>query len=436
MMWTIVATAKFVLPVFWFSARNLHVVKFAIFLIAAKPWACVLAALAWPSPRPPTHVRLPARHLAAAAGALREMPRPHEAREWPESRARRAWHCRGGESGPGIVPGKLDESLLWERIDTDEMPPEGAACRRRSGPGAAIGSRPELPVALRRSGPARPGPDHWAFPRRAPGAAEGRCTPTNAYRRRSVHPGRARTPRPWARAGCRPTTLFRRVTIDLTGFRPLARRNRRLFGRRSSRTPIGRMVDRYLAHPATANGGASTGSTRQAMPTRNGYFNADTDRPLAYRYRDYVIRSFNADKPFDRFCSEQIAGDELAGFTPDGDVTPEMVERLVATHFLRNAPTAPARATATRTSVRADRLRGARRDVQVLARPVGSDGAMRPLPRPQVRAGHAARILSTASDPLARLLPRRLAQAERAQGLIALASQRAEQRHDGSQRSD
>src|SRR5262249_13240807 len=70
----------------------------------------------------------------------------------------------------------------------------------------------------------------------------------------------------------------------------------------------------------------------------NGYFNADSHRPLAWKYRDYVISSFNRDKPYDEFVREQIAGDELSGYVPGGDVTPEMVERLIATHFLRNAP--------------------------------------------------------------------------------------------------
>src|SRR5262245_26748424 len=70
----------------------------------------------------------------------------------------------------------------------------------------------------------------------------------------------------------------------------------------------------------------------------NGYFNADSNRPLAWRYRDYVVRSFDADKPYDQFVREQLAGDELAGYRPDGDVTPAMVEGLTATHFLRNAP--------------------------------------------------------------------------------------------------
>ncbi|HUR44398.1 MAG TPA: DUF1553 domain-containing protein, partial [Candidatus Saccharimonadales bacterium] len=50
------------------------------------------------------------------------------------------------------------------------------------------------------------------------------------------------------------------------------------------------------------------------------------------------VRSVNADKPFDEFVREQLAGDEIAGYTADGDITPDMVDKLVATHFLRNAP--------------------------------------------------------------------------------------------------
>ena len=51
----------------------------------------------------------------------------------------------------------------------------------------------------------------------------------------------------------------------------------------------------------------------------NGYFNADTDRPLAHRYRDYTIRAINHDKPWDRFIQEQIAGDERVGHARNQD---------------------------------------------------------------------------------------------------------------------
>jgi hypothetical protein len=57
-----------------------------------------------------------------------------------------------------------------------------------------------------------------------------------------------------------------------------------------------------------------------------------------WRYRDYVVRSFNADKPFDRFLTEQFAGDELLDWRNAEKLTPEMSELLIATGFLRNAP--------------------------------------------------------------------------------------------------
>src|SRR5262249_10987026 len=58
----------------------------------------------------------------------------------------------------------------------------------------------------------------------------------------------------------------------------------------------------------------------------------------AWRYRDYVIRSFNANKPYDQFLTEQIAGDELTDYKNAKQVTPELIERLAATGFLRMVP--------------------------------------------------------------------------------------------------
>ena len=70
----------------------------------------------------------------------------------------------------------------------------------------------------------------------------------------------------------------------------------------------------------------------------NGYFNADSDRPLAWKFRDYFVRSLNADKRLDQFIREQIAGDELVKYFAGSDLTPEMIDPLIATHFWRNAP--------------------------------------------------------------------------------------------------
>jgi len=63
----------------------------------------------------------------------------------------------------------------------------------------------------------------------------------------------------------------------------------------------------------------------------------DDPRPLAWRYRDYVIRSLNADKPYDRFLLEQIAGDELADYEHAPKITQELMDNLIATGFLRMA---------------------------------------------------------------------------------------------------
>ena len=61
-------------------------------------------------------------------------------------------------------------------------------------------------------------------------------------------------------------------------------------------------------------------------------------RPNAWRYRDYVIRSFNSDKPYDKFLVEQLAGDELVDYASADEITQDVYEKLVATGFLRMTP--------------------------------------------------------------------------------------------------
>jgi len=75
----------------------------------------------------------------------------------------------------------------------------------------------------------------------------------------------------------------------------------------------------------------------------DGYSDADPPRGYSYKYRDYVIRSFNADKPFDQFIIEQLAGDELARATqasPQDALDPEKRELLIAPASCAWAPTA------------------------------------------------------------------------------------------------
>jgi hypothetical protein len=274
--------------------------------------------------------------------------------------------ARGGESGPGIVAGKPDDSLFWERIDTGEMPPdaplppeESAVLREWIAAGAN-----GLPSAEEA---AQPGPDHWAFiPPEHP------ALPTVA------HVEQVRTDvdrfvlaelerRGWQLAPvAEPTTLLRRVAIDLTGLPPTPEEIAAYLAD-SAPDAYERMVERYMASPRYGERWGQHWLDAAGYADSNGYFNADTDRPLAYRYRDYVIAAFNADKPFDQFLRQQIAGDELAAYVPDGDVKPAMIEPLVATHFLRNAPDGTGESDGNPDERRADRFTVLEGTVQIIA---------------------------------------------------------------------
>ena len=130
--------------------------------------------------------------------------------------------------------------------------------------------------------------------------------------------------------------LIRRVSFDLTGLPPTPEEID-VYLHDPSPGAYEAMVERYLASPRYGERWGKYWLDVAGYADSNGYFGADTDRPLAYKYRDYVIRSINADKPFDQFVREQLAGDELAGYDPKGDMTPEVIEALTATHFLRNS---------------------------------------------------------------------------------------------------
>ena len=150
-------------------------------------------------------------------------------------------------------------------------------------------------------------------------------------------------------------TLLRRVCFSLTGLPPTVAEIDQFLADKAA-DAYEKMVDRYLASPAYGERWGKMWLDAAGYADSNGYFSADSDRPLAWRYRDYVVKSFNADKPYDRFVTEQLAGDELAAYTPGGDVTPAMVELLIATHFLRNAPDGTGESDGNPDEVRTDRF--------------------------------------------------------------------------------
>lgn len=150
-------------------------------------------------------------------------------------------------------------------------------------------------------------------------------------------------------------TLIRRVCFDLTGLPPTPAEITAFVSDKLANA-YEQMVDRYLASPHYGERWGKYWLDAAGYADSNGYFNADSDRPHAWRYRDYVVRSFNADKPYDRFIKEQIAGDELAGYRPNGDVTGPVIDALIATHFLRNAPDGTGESDGNPDEVRIDRF--------------------------------------------------------------------------------
>ncbi len=134
------------------------------------------------------------------------------------------------------------------------------------------------------------------------------------------------TPAPAADA----RTFIRRATFDLTGLPPTPEEVG-AFESASIANPqsaIANLIDRLLASPHYGERMAQHWLDVVRYADSSGFAN-DFERGNAWRYRDYVVRSFNTDKPYDRFAREQIAGDEL---------DPKNPEAVVATGFLRMGP--------------------------------------------------------------------------------------------------
>lgn len=122
-------------------------------------------------------------------------------------------------------------------------------------------------------------------------------------------------------------TLLRRVKFDLVGLPPTPEEAAEFLADQSPEA-YEQLVERLLASPHYGEAWGRMWLDVVRFAETAG-FNADPARPLAYKYRDYVIRAFNRDLPFDRFLQEQLAGDELF---------PDDAEALAATGYCRMWP--------------------------------------------------------------------------------------------------
>ena len=122
-------------------------------------------------------------------------------------------------------------------------------------------------------------------------------------------------------------TLLRRVKFDLVGMPPTPEEAAEFLADESPEA-YEQLVERLLASPHYGEAWGRMWLDVVRFAETAG-FNADPARPLAYKYRDYVIRAFNRDLPYDRFLQEQLAGDELF---------PDDAEALIATGYCRMWP--------------------------------------------------------------------------------------------------
>ena len=242
----------------------------------------------------------------------------------------------GGDSGPALVPGKPDESLLIEAVNyaSFEMPPDGQL------------PAPEIAAFTSWVAMGAPWPAEPAGAVRAHGSGQISAEDRAFW---SFQPLRDATPPTsgddtWSRneidrfvlqrltaEGLQPSeeadrfTLVRRVYFDLTGLPPTPEEIA-AFVNDGSPTAYEALVDRLLKSPRYGERWARHWLDLVRYAESDGY-KQDSYRPNAWRYRDYVIRAFNDDKPYDRFVLEQLAGDEVA---------PQDLDALAATAYLRH----------------------------------------------------------------------------------------------------
>lgn len=135
-------------------------------------------------------------------------------------------------------------------------------------------------------------------------------------------------------------TLIRRATFDLWGLPPSPKQIKEFVEDPSDDdSAFEKLVDRLLASPHYGEQWGRHWLDVVRYADSSGFAN-DWIRPNAWRYRDYVVRSLNQDKPYDQFILEQLAGDELAEQleNPDPRDNPRAAELHIATGFLRMGP--------------------------------------------------------------------------------------------------
>jgi hypothetical protein len=230
----------------------------------------------------------------------------------------RAGVLKGGDDGPVVVPGKPEASNLLKAIrygeDFSHMPPKGKLPAKvisdferwiaAGAPDPRVDGSPAAKIPVK----------HWAFqpPRNVPLPHVKRADwPQNEVDRFVLARLEERGLSPASDADR--ATLVRRLAFGLIGLPPTFSEVQAYVNDRSPKA-LEKLVDRLLASPHFGERWARHWLDVARYADTKGYvFKEDRNYPDAYTYRDWVIRAFNEDMPYDRFLVAQIAGDQMPG---------------------------------------------------------------------------------------------------------------------------
>ena len=248
----------------------------------------------------------------------------------------------GGDLGEAVVPGQLDDSVLleairWEGLEMppeEQLPPETIAKFEQWIKMGAQDPRDGKAALIRREINFEKARDFWAFRPIAnpkPPATKSDWSRTEVDRFVAAKQ-ESRGLKPVSDAS--PETLARRIYFDLIGLPPSPEQTAafKVAAEKNMTAAVESLVDELLASPHfgerwgrhwmdVVRYGESTGMERNAT------------FPYAWRYRDWIIQSFNDDKPYDRFIKEQVAGDLLPYDSPE-----QRRDQVLATAFLAIGP--------------------------------------------------------------------------------------------------
>ena len=255
---------------------------------------------------------------------------------------------KGGKEGPDVIPGKSADSHLVQLVTKGDMPKGKAKLKDEEI--ATIAQWVDQGAKTARPEPEKLGPEHaftdeerawWSFqPIKHPvppvvrDAKAAIRNPIDRFVLDKLAPNHLTQSRE-----ADPVTYIRRATFDLTGLPPTPEEVDAYLAAsiKNPELALKQLIDRLLESPAYGERWGRHWLDVAGYADSDGYTDRDLERKYAYKYRDYVIKAFNSDKPFDQFVREQLAGDEMVP-QPHKNLSPDAIEKITATGFLRMAP--------------------------------------------------------------------------------------------------